>query len=105
MFTRLIRKDQWDWFTVSGQLGYPPTHMANLISQELKHLRMAIKTQSAAAYDNARANLCRLPARRCLSVFLGRAKIKNQPDAGWIYILSTRESRDLLKIGSDNSNG
>ncbi len=99
MFTRLVRKDQWDWLTVSGQLGYPPTRMANLISQELKHLRMAIKTQSAAAYDNARANLRRLPTHRCLSIFLGRAKIKNQPGAGWIYILSTRESRDLLKIG------
>ena len=45
-----------------------------------------------------------MPERICAAcqptaIFLGRAKIKNQPGAGWIYILSTRESRDLLKIG------
>lgn len=99
MFTRIVRRDQWDWFTVSGQLGYPPRRVANLISQELMHLRMAIKTQSTAPYNKAQKNLRRLPTRRCLSVFLGRAKIKRQPGAGWIYILSTREIKDLLKIG------
>ena len=60
-------RDQWDWFTVSGRLGYPPRRMANLISQQLKHLRMAIKTQSTATYAKAQTNLCRLPTQRCLS--------------------------------------
>jgi hypothetical protein len=32
-------------------------------------------------------------------VFLGEAEIVSEKDSGWIYILSTRELRDLLKIG------
>jgi hypothetical protein len=34
-----------------------------------------------------------------LDVFLGRLKIPDEADAGWVYILSTREIPDLLKIG------
>ena len=41
----------------------------------------------------------RLPTRRYLAVFLGLARIIDEMDAGWIYILSTRELNDLLKIG------
>jgi hypothetical protein len=47
----------------------------------------------------ARVNLLRLPVRRCLSVFLGLTQIVDEAGAGWIYILSTREHKDLLKIG------
>lgn len=47
----------------------------------------------------AKAKLMRLPVARCLSVFLGQAHIVDEPGCGWIYILSTRELPDLLKIG------
>src|SRR5262249_22458491 len=40
-----------------------------------------------------------LPARRCLRVFLGELAILDEPNAGWVYILSTRELPKLLKIG------
>jgi hypothetical protein len=40
-----------------------------------------------------------MPVRRCLSVFLGLTRIVDEPDAGWVYILSTRELSDLLKVG------
>ena len=96
---RVVREDQWDWFTVSSQLGYPSRRISDVIAKEIGRLRTAIKTQDAAAFENARTNLCRLPTYRCLSVFLGREEISDEPGAGWIYVLSTRELNDLLKIG------
>ena len=44
-------------------------------------------------------NLSRLPTRRCLSIFLRHTTISDEPNAGWIYVLSTRELPDLLKVG------
>lgn len=73
--------------------------ISQAIAREIAQLRGAIKAcdegSAAAAHDTLR----RLPARRCLSVFLGRASIVDEPGAGWIYVLSTREFDGFLKIG------
>ena len=99
MFNRVVKEDQWDWFSVSGQLGYPSRRISSVIAGEIASLREATKSHETAKFQTARINLLRLPTRRCLSVFLRRAEISDEPDAGWIYILSTREFPDLLKIG------
>lgn len=99
LFNRVVREDQWDWFTVTGQLGYPSRHLARLIASEISHLTTALRDGDEPAFLLARTNLLRLPVRRCLSVFLGLTQIVDEPGAGWVYILSTREIRDLLKIG------
>ena len=99
LFNRIVREDQWDWFTVAGQLGYPSRRISRVIAQELSHLRTAIKLGHKTTYETTKTNLRRLPTRRCLSVLLGTAKIADEPGAGWIYILSTREMRNLLKVG------
>ena len=99
LFNRVVREDQWDWFSVSGQLGYPSRRISRVISGEINHLRIAIKTQDSPSFRNSRTNLCRLPTRQCLSIFLGRAFLADYPDSGWIYVLSTREIPKLLKIG------
>ena len=99
LFNRIVREDQWDWFTVAGQLGYPSRRISRVIAQELSHLRTAIKLGYKTTYETTKTNLRRLPTRRCLSVLLGTTKIVDEPGAGWIYILSTREMRNLLKVG------
>src|ERR1700740_2822682 len=99
LFNRVVREDQWDWFTVASQLGYPSRGLARLIADELSNLRSAIRDDDDAAFRMAHANLSRVLVRRCLSVFLGLAQIVDEVGAGWIYILSTRELKDLLKIG------
>lgn len=99
LFSRIAREDQWDWFTVARQLGYPSRRISKIIATEMANLCTAIKTQDKEKYLNARSNLTRLPFFRCLSVFIGSSNIIDEPNAGWIYILSTREFRDLLKIG------
>jgi hypothetical protein len=99
LFNRVVREDQWDWFTVACQLGYPSRGLARAIAHEISNLRTAIRDNEDAAIRMAQENLSRLPVRRCLSVFLGLAQIVEEVGAGWIYILSTRELNDLLKIG------
>lgn len=99
LFNRVVREDQWDWFTVARQLGYPSRRIAEVIASEITSLRTAIKAEDKDGFLLARSQLHRLPLRRCLSVFLGRFKIVDEPAAGWIYILSNREFPDLLKIG------
>ena len=47
----------------------------------------------------ARKRLSEMPARRCLRFFLGELAAPDEPNAGWIYVLSTREIPDPLKIG------
>lgn len=99
LFNRVAREDQWDWFTVRGQLGYPSPSLAKEIGYELANLRSAGLAGESRAFYEARMMLSRLSAPRCLSVFLGKTVIPNEPGAGWIYVLSTREYRDLLKVG------
>lgn len=99
LFNRVAREDQWDWFTVMGQLGYPSLGLARKIASKLSDVRIAIRDQDTNAFQAARRDLARLPTHLCLLVFLGKAKIADEEGVGWIYILSTRELRDLLKIG------
>jgi hypothetical protein len=99
LFNRVVREDQWDWFTVARQLGYPSRRVCDVIAREIAGLRSSVKNGDKEGFLRARSQLHRLPLRRCLSVFLGRSKIVDEPGAGWIYILSTREFPDLLKIG------
>ena len=99
LFNRVVREDQWDWFTVAGHLGYPSRRIAQVIVDESSRLRTAIKSGDVEMFDRARTNLLRLPTRRCLAVQLGHATIANEIGAGWLYVLSTRELPKLLKVG------
>ena len=64
-----------------------------------KNLRTAMKLRDAEAFREARANLLRLPMQKCLKIHLGRAQLPEVPGAGWIYVLSTRDKPELLKVG------
>lgn len=99
MFTRIYKEDQWDWFTVMGQLGYPSRDLAKAISEEISHFRSALRDGLETDFRTSQTNLHRLPARKCLKVFLGDLVIREEAEAGWLYVLSNREYRDLLKIG------
>lgn len=99
LFNRIAREDQWDWFTVSGQLGHPSQRLSNLIAIQIGLFRSAIKVQDRLGFAQAGIHLRRMPTRKCLSAFLGEVNVCDEPGAGWIYVLSTREFPDLLKIG------
>ena len=99
LFNRVVRQDQWDWFTVAAQLGYPSRRISGVIAQESTRMRTAIRDRDMTVFTDARVNLLRLPARRCLAVHAGQARIADERGAGWLYVLSTRESPSLLKVG------
>lgn len=99
MFNRVVRQDQWDWFTVYAQLGYPSHRLSRAIANEIALLRSTIKDSDPAAFGRTRARLCCIPTRVCLSVFVGKDSVCTGHGGGWLYVLSTRELRDLLKIG------
>jgi T5orf172 domain len=99
MFMRIFRMDQWDWFTVYTQLGHPSRGLAKTIGEALADLRMAARDGDENGLRQAQKRLSEMPTRRCLRFFLGELAVPDEPNAGWIYILSTREMPDLLKIG------
>jgi hypothetical protein len=99
LFNRVSRQDQWDWFTVSRQLGYPSTRISKVIGSSFGSYRTALRRKDETGAQECHSTLRRLPARKCLDVFVGRSVIADLYGAGWIYILSTREIPDLLKIG------
>jgi hypothetical protein len=99
MFMRIFRMDQWDWFTVYTQLGHPNRGLAKTIGEALADVRMAARDGDENGLRQAQKRLSEIPARRCLRFFLGELAVPEEPNAGWIYILSTREMPDLLKIG------
>lgn len=82
LVNRVAREDQWDWFTVSRQLGYPSRRISFVIAREIAAFRNAVKEQEPGPVWAARSNLHRLPFRRCLSVFLGKTQIADEPGAG-----------------------
>jgi len=100
MMNRCVREDQWDWFTVFTELGSPPRRVLRQIASHLVPLRRAaISGDENAFADNQRA-LLSTNVLQFLHVY--QNDLANQTyseGAGWIYILSTREQPDVLKIG------
>ena len=99
LFSRVARQDQWDWFTTSRTLGYPSARVAGVIASTLSDVRRELVAGAGEQAREGWSLLRRLPCRACLRVLLGKAQIAEEEGAGWIYLLSTRELPDLLKIG------
>lgn len=98
LFTRCWKQDQWDWFTVWQQLGRPGTNRARVISYELKDLRDALIRHEPEVIATTAAELRKSGADHFLDTFVQGRRVASS-GLGYIYILSTRENRDLLKIG------
>jgi hypothetical protein len=101
LFTRSYKQDQWDWFTVWTQLGRPGRKRCRSISSDLGELRRAVLDHDADRAGPARGRLRQAGTAALLRGFLepwpsGRPVA---PGTGFVYILSTRTSPHLLKIG------
>ena len=103
LFTRIYKQDQWEWFTVWSQLGRPGTKNSREISDLMYQLRKAIVSEEKEVSEEIGETLKKLGLMHFLSVFLSRQSDGDNSEAvGKIYILSTRESKDILKIGYTN---
>lgn len=103
LFTRIFKQDQWDWFTVWTQLGRPGTKTAKDISDALYLFRKSITINGLEESDQIKQHLKQLGLKYFLSYFLNPPhNEENSEQIGKIYILSTRENKDILKIGYTN---
>lgn len=100
LFNRVIRQDQWDWFTVWQQLGRPGKLRSTSIVSTLVKYRNAIKAQDLSQKLLEKENLLDLGLIHIIDFFLSNKPRNEFTDGyGYIYILSTRENREILKIG------
>lgn len=97
MFNRIVKEDQWDWFTVFVDLGYPSRTSCRKIVSLLADIRKAVKNGQEDELIRLLKILKKRGIKRHLNSFLrgdDREKGKDK-----IYILSTRENPQILKIG------
>lgn len=100
MFNRCVRQDQWDWFSVYTELGEPPRDIMRRIAGNLKLLRRGIADGNQTEVERVKRSLLNSNVLHYLHTYQ-----QDLPDhvgdseAGWVYILSTREQPDILKIG------
>jgi cold shock CspA family protein len=100
MMNRCVREDQWDWFTVFSELGSPSRQVLRQIVSYLVSLRRATLAGDEEAYADCIRQLVSTEVLQLLHVY--QNALSNQTfseGAGWIYILSTREQPEILKIG------
>ncbi len=98
LFTRTYKKDQWDWFTVWSQLGFPPYRPARGVSGDLLALRRAIQDCDTTATSRLIAALATRDLVATLQRFIEGTPLR-KADHGFIYVLSTREMPGILKVG------
>jgi len=97
LFNRVVRQDQWDWFTVFQQLGCPGRVKSRRIASKLTDLRGVLTGKSEFQINDVMIQLKELGTERHLLSFLERRLSGHVGES--IYILSTREQPRVLKIG------
>ena len=97
LFNRVLRQDQWDWFTVFQQLGCPGRIKCKNIAHSLVDLRHVVTGKCDRNLSEITAHLLELNADRYLNLFLEKETSERESEK--IYILSTREQPKILKIG------
>lgn len=103
MMNRCIREDQWDWFTVFTELGSPPRRVLRQIVSHLVLLRRTALAGDEEAYTDCLRLLVSTNVLQLLHVYQNDLSSQTFSEgAGWIYILSTREQPEILKIGRTN---
>lgn len=103
IFNRIIRQDQWDWFTVNMYLDYPSDKDLRNIVDALTMLRKAIlESDEALAKKMVSKLIVSNYVRYCYSYL--HFDINEETEAEYLYILSRREQNDVLKIGMTTRN-
>ena len=102
MFNRCVREDQWDWFSVHSEFGFPPKGQMRLIIKDIVSLRNAIKEN--LEIESILKSLISNNLFKILKIYQGNITFDTLAFSGWVYILSTREMANILKIGMTTRN-
>lgn len=98
LYSRCHRQDQWDWFTVWQQLGRPGRMRCQQAANALAGLRTPIRDGASSSAAAQVASFLSAGGETQLAGFVAGRSSQTQ-DAGYIYVLSTREHPRMLKIG------
>ena len=103
MFNRIIRQDQWDWFTVDMYFDYPDNNDVYEIVNALIGLRKAILLKDEKLGTRSIDQLKQANILKYCANFLTYHN-GTDSEVEYLYILSRREDKDLLKIGMTTRN-
>lgn len=99
MFNRCVRQDQWDWNSVHTELGLPSAFHCRETAKWLTQMRIAAKTGDEVLHSESKSQLLSLNILLFLHAYQSTVGREGLNKAEWIYILSRREEKDILKIG------
>lgn len=103
IFNRIIKQDQWDWFTVNMYFDYPSYRDLRSIISTLSSLRSAVISDDVILKQHCLSELGNANfITYCENYLNYNASIKTPEE--YLYILSRREEPDILKIGMTTRN-
>lgn len=103
LFNRVVKQDQWDWFTVNMYFDYPTHKDLVSIVNALTTLRKAIIDKDNPLGERALKTLLSSNFIIYCNNYLS-FNINAETPAEYLYILSRREEKDILKIGMTTRN-
>lgn len=103
LFNRVVKQDQWDWFTVNMYFDYPNHKDLVSIVNALTTLRKAIIDKDNPLGEKALKTLLSGNFITYCNNYLS-FNINAETPAEYLYILSRREEKDILKIGMTTRN-
>ena len=103
LFNRIKRQDQWDWFTVNMYFDYPHPKDIACIVFSLASLRKAIIDKNDILKLDALTKLIKSRFLIYCDNFLA-FDINAESTTEYLYILSRKEQREILKIGMTTRN-
>jgi len=96
---RILREDQPDWALVWLWMGLPSKLRLKWIVADLPALRQACLADDPAEQSYIVERVQRAGLMTALSYFVKHDEPPQEPGMGYLYLLSTRADRKLLKIG------
>lgn len=103
LFNRIIKQNQWDWFTVNMYFDYPSENDLKQIVNDLGILRNAIIKREDPAGEKALHQLTSAHITLYCDNYLN-FDINKETTEQYVYILSRREEKEVLKIGMTTRN-
>lgn len=103
LFNRIIKQNQWDWFTVNMYMDFPQQKDIAAIVTALSSLRRAILNTDDTEGKKALDTLVRSHFLTYCENFLS-FDINSETPEDYLYILSRREEQEILKIGMTTRN-
>ena len=103
LFNRIIKQNQWDWFTINMYFDYPTNKDIHIIISALTSLRKSIISDD---FDTRQISLKKLKNTNFMLYCENYLNYDASKDTSeeYIYILSRREEPDILKIGMTTRN-